>query len=60
MGHLEIADADLAAAHLVQLIAGDIVTRTYHGAIPLPVAELHRLTDAGVRVFLYGYAAPSR
>ncbi|MBO1902940.1 MULTISPECIES: TetR/AcrR family transcriptional regulator [Microbacteriaceae] len=54
-GHLTVTDADLAAVHLVQLIAGDITTRTYHGAIPLPVAELHRLSDAGVRAFLHGH-----
>lgn len=56
-GHLSIADADLAAVHLVQLVAGDITTRTYHGAIPLAAEELYRLSDAGVRAFLHGYAA---
>ncbi|WP_134119436.1 TetR/AcrR family transcriptional regulator [Kribbella kalugense] len=55
-GHLDIADADIAAVHLVQLVAGDITTRTYHGAASLPKAELRRLSDAGVRAFLHGYA----
>lgn len=59
-GHLTVADADLAAVHLVQLVAGDATTRTYHGAIPLPAEELHRLADAGVRAFLHGYAAMSK
>lgn len=54
-GHLAFTDADLAAAHLVQLVAGDITTRTYHGAIPLPAEERHRLADAGVHAFLHGY-----
>ncbi len=56
-GQLDIADADLAAVHLVQLVTGDVTTRSYHGAIPLPPAEVHRLADAGVRAFLHGYAA---
>lgn len=56
-GHLAIADADLAAAHLVQLITGDITTRTFYGAIPLPQHETRRLADAGVRAFLRGYGA---
>lgn len=55
-GHLAIDDADLAAVHLVQLVAGDTTTRTYHGAVSLPTTEIHRLADAGVRAFLYGYS----
>ncbi|AHW63623.1 Transcriptional regulator, TetR-family [Corynebacterium glyciniphilum AJ 3170] len=54
-GHLNVADADLAAVHLVQLIAGDVTTRTYHGALPLPSEERYRLADSGVHAFLYGY-----
>jgi AcrR family transcriptional regulator len=57
-GHLSIGDADLAAVHLVQLVAGDVTTRTYHGAVPLPAEDVRRLADAGVRAFLHGYAAP--
>lgn len=57
-GHLVIhGDADLAASHLVQLVTGDTTARTYYGALPLPTAEIHRLSDAGVRAFLHGYAA---
>lgn len=56
-GHLSIADADLATVHLVQLIAGDATNRSYYKAIPLATEELHRLSDAGVRAFLHGYAA---
>ena len=58
-GHLVITDADLAAVHLVQLVSGDVTTRTYNGAIPLSPEETQRLADAGVRAFLHGYAAPS-
>jgi AcrR family transcriptional regulator len=56
-GHLTIADADLAAVHLVQLVAGDATTRTYHGAIPLSPREVRRLAEAGARAFLHGYAS---
>lgn len=59
-GYLEITDADLAAVHLVQLVTGDITARTHHGAIPLPTDEVHRLADAGVRAFLYGYTPNHR
>lgn len=55
-GHLDIDDAELAAVHLVQLVAGDASTRTYHGAVSLPTTEIHRLADAGVRAFLHGYS----
>ncbi len=58
-GYLTIADADLAAVHLVQLVAGDAATRTYHGAIPLSPEETQRLAEAGARAFLHGYAAGS-
>jgi AcrR family transcriptional regulator len=54
-GHLAIDDADLAAAHLVQLVSGEANARGHHGAVPLPTAEIHRLADAGVRAFLHGY-----
>lgn len=54
-GHLTIEDADLAAVHLVQLVAGDTTRRTFYGAIPMPTEEVYRLADAGVRAFLYGY-----
>lgn len=56
-GQLTIDDADLAAVHLVQLVAGDVTTRSYHGAVPLASEETQRLADAGVRAFLYGYTA---
>ena len=56
-GHLAIIDADLAAVHLVQLIAGDANTRTYSGAIPLSAEERNRLADAGIHAFLHGYAS---
>jgi AcrR family transcriptional regulator len=54
-GHLTIDDPDLAAAHLVRLVAGEVTARTFSGALPLDTEEIHRLADAGVRVFLHGY-----
>lgn len=54
-GHLRIDDAGLAASHLVLLATGDVGMRTHHGALEIPLAEIHRLCDAGVRAFLYGY-----
>ncbi|WP_163549004.1 TetR/AcrR family transcriptional regulator [Candidatus Frankia nodulisporulans] len=54
-GHLSLADADLAAAHLVLLVAGDSGQRSLHGAVALEPAEIHATSDAGVRVFLHGY-----
>jgi AcrR family transcriptional regulator len=53
-GHLAIDDAEIAAAHLVQLVTG---ARSFHGPIAAPVEEIHRLADAGVRAFLNGYAS---
>lgn len=49
--------ADLAAAHLVRLVAGEVSARSFNGALPLDTKEIHRLSDAGVRAFLHGYRA---
>jgi AcrR family transcriptional regulator len=57
-GLLTIPDPDIAATQLVQLVAGHISSRTYHGVRPLPEEEIHRIADAGVRTFLHGYAHP--
>ncbi|HVX45608.1 MAG TPA: TetR/AcrR family transcriptional regulator [Mycobacteriales bacterium] len=54
-GHLRFEDSDLAAAHLIALVSGDITNRTFHGARPLPKKEMLRISDAGVRAFLNGY-----
>jgi len=59
-GYLTIGDADLAAVHLVQLVAGDVMTRSFYGAVPLPTSEVHRLADAGIQAFLHGYAVTRR
>ena len=54
-GHLRIDDADVAAAHLVLLVTGDINLRSLQGAVPLDPEEIRALADAGVRAFLHGY-----
>jgi AcrR family transcriptional regulator len=52
-GHLSIDDPEIAAVHLIGLVTAG---RTFHGPIAGPIDEIHRLADAGVRTFLYGYA----
>ena len=54
-GHLSVGDPDLAAVHLVELIAGDITNRSFYGAIPLSPAETGRRAAAGVRAVLHRY-----
>lgn len=54
-GHLQVDDPDLAAAHLVQLVAGDLAVRSFDGARPLPRREAARLADAGASAFLRAY-----
>lgn len=54
-GHLQIEDAELAASHFTHLVSGDATSRLHRGADPLPAADIHRLSDAGVRAFLHGY-----
>lgn len=54
-GHLTLDDPHLAAAHFTFLVSGDATSRLHRGAEPRPAAEIHRLADAGVRAFLYGY-----
>lgn len=55
-GHLTIANPDAAAVHLVQLATGDANNRSFHGAVPLPQAQLFAISDAGVRAFIYGHS----
>lgn len=59
-GLLQIDDAELAAGHLALLIGSDVNARTHHGAEPISRREIHRLSDAGVRTFLYGHVATPR
>ena len=54
-GLLHIDDADRAAIHFVLLAATEVANRSYHGAIPLPAAEINEIAAAGVRAFLHGY-----
>jgi AcrR family transcriptional regulator len=51
-GHLSIADPEIAALQLVQLV---MAGRRLHGPAPMPVHEIYRLADAGIRTFLHGY-----
>ncbi len=47
-----VPDSDRAAVHFVQLAAGEVTARTFHGAVPMPQEEIDRIADAGVMVFL--------
>ncbi|MFG2695362.1 TetR/AcrR family transcriptional regulator [Kitasatospora sp. NPDC051984] len=51
-GLLDIADADHAAGRFVQLVAGSVVQRSFHGALPLADFERDALVDAGVADFI--------
>jgi AcrR family transcriptional regulator len=54
-GLLRVGDPERAAFHLSLLAAAEVDNRSYHGAIPIPDAEITELATAGVRVFLHGY-----
>jgi TetR/AcrR family transcriptional repressor of mexJK operon len=60
-GLLRVADPALAAGHFAFLIFGMPLDRAMFGADTEPVtrAELNRLADDGVRVFLAAYGAPA-
>ncbi|MFE5580144.1 TetR/AcrR family transcriptional regulator [Kitasatospora sp. NPDC056531] len=51
-GLLDIADADHAAGRFVQLVAGSVVQRSFHGALPLADFETDALIAAGVADFI--------
>jgi AcrR family transcriptional regulator len=54
-GLLDAPDPEQAAGHFLQLVAGEITDRTYHGALPISDDERDALIAAGVRAFLRGY-----
>lgn len=54
-GLLRTDDPRQAASHFLQLISGEIIDRSYYGALPLPPEVVTRLITAGVRAFLHGY-----
>lgn len=54
-GLLPTKDGRQASSHFIQLISGEILDRSYYGAVPLPPEETKQLITAGVRAFLYGY-----
>ncbi|SDE66930.1 TetR/AcrR family transcriptional regulator [Pseudonocardia oroxyli] len=57
-GRLRAANPSRAARHLVLLSAGEVTSRSFHGAIPLPAAEVEQIARDGVDVFLRAYAPP--
>ncbi|MFC9932102.1 TetR/AcrR family transcriptional regulator [Streptomyces sp. NPDC127190] len=52
-GLLDIPDADHAAGRFVQLVAGGVVGRSFHGALPLAEYETEQLVRAGVADFIH-------
>ncbi|MFD3515314.1 TetR/AcrR family transcriptional regulator [Streptomyces sp. NPDC058657] len=54
-GMLRTDDPRQAAAHFLQLISGEIIDRSYYGALPLPPEEVNGLIRSGVQAFLRGY-----
>lgn len=55
-GLITVADADLAASHLIALTASEVANRAHPGGKRPTRAEVARLVSAGVRTFLHGYA----
>jgi succinate dehydrogenase/fumarate reductase flavoprotein subunit len=56
-GRLREADPSRTARHLVLLAAGEVTGRSFHGALPLPGAEVETIVATGVAAFLRAYAA---
>ena len=54
-GLLDLDDSDRAAGHFVQLVAGEVSSRTVNGLLPMPESEIHASADAGLAVFLRAY-----
>ncbi|MFF6788681.1 TetR/AcrR family transcriptional regulator [Streptomyces filamentosus] len=54
-GHLRADDPARAAAHFTQLATSEVYERSFHGALPLPQAEVDASVDAGVDAFLRLY-----
>lgn len=52
LGLLDVADADHAAERFIQLVAGCVVERSFHGACPLPDYETDTLVTRGVADFI--------
>lgn len=54
-GLLAFDDPDLAAERFIQLVAGGVVQRSFHGALPLADYETDALVTAGVADFVRLY-----
>ena len=60
-GRLDLASPDLAAAHFLEMVKGDLHTRALFGAGPGPTAaEVAACVRGAVSTFLYGTAAIRR
>ncbi|MEJ1202801.1 MULTISPECIES: TetR/AcrR family transcriptional regulator [unclassified Streptomyces] len=54
-GLLAFTDAEHAAERFIQLVAGGVVQRSFHGALPLPDFETEALVTTGVADFIRLY-----
>lgn len=59
-GLLDLADPHRAALQFTTLVAEEVVTRTFHGLLPLPDEEIADIAVSGVHVFLHGYLPAHR
>ena len=59
-GLLRIDDPGRAATHFSLLTTGEVSSRTYRGALPIPADEIAVSAAAGVRAFLGGYGAQTQ
>jgi hypothetical protein len=54
---LRVPDPVEAAEFLGLLVTGPVNNRSWYGAVQLESAEIDRLVDSGVRIFLSAYRA---
>lgn len=59
-GLLRIDDSRRAARHFSLLATGEVGSRGYRGALPVPAEEISASATEGVRAFLHGYGCQSQ
>ncbi|MFD7923242.1 TetR/AcrR family transcriptional regulator [Streptomyces sp. NPDC059740] len=59
-GLLKLDDPATAAARFAQLVTSDVFENSFHGAVPIPDAEIERIVTSGVRAFLELYGPGTR
>lgn len=54
-GVIAAPDPERAATHFMLLVGSAVSQDSFHGAVPLPRADIDRIADAGVDAFLRAY-----